>query len=223
MFSILIPFNSMLAKSPIRPQMRGPCQSMLLLPILSIPQITVQTCLRCENLEISIQGKSFGVFSTIRLLRKILWHRLMNPTNDVVEKRIAALEKGAAATLVSSGMCTRITLFIFTCIFWFLIATTGQAAQFLALTTIAKAGDNIVSNSSLYGGTYNQFKVLFPRFGIKVKFVQSDDPEEFAKHIDENTKAVYVESIGNPRFSVPDFEGLARVAHNAGIPLVVDK
>ncbi|KAL1927238.1 hypothetical protein VTP01DRAFT_3867 [Rhizomucor pusillus] len=129
-----------------------------------------------------------------------IYSRLMNPTNDVVEKRIAALEKGAAATLVSSG----------------------QAAQFLALTTIAKAGDNIVSNSSLYGGTYNQFKVLFPRFGIKVKFVQSDDPEEFAKHIDENTKAVYVESIGNPRFSVPDFEGLARVAHNAGIPLVVD-
>ena len=125
----------------------------------------------------------------------------MNPTNDVVEKRIAALEKGAAATVLSSG----------------------QAAQFLTLTTICRAGDNIVSSASLYGGTYNQLKVVFPRLGIKVKFVQSNDPEEFKKLIDENTRAVYVESIGNPAFVVPDFEALSKVAHDAGIPLVVDK
>lgn len=130
-----------------------------------------------------------------------LCDRIMNPTNDVVEKRIAALEKGAAATVLSSG----------------------QAAQFLTLTTICRAGDNIVSSASLYGGTYNQLKVVFPRLGIKVKFVQSNDPEEFKKLIDENTRAVYVESIGNPAFVVPDFEALAKVAHDAGIPLVVDK
>ncbi|CDH52653.1 o-acetylhomoserine o-acetylserine sulfhydrylase [Lichtheimia corymbifera JMRC:FSU:9682] len=129
-----------------------------------------------------------------------IYSRIMNPTNDVVEKRIAALEKGAAATVLSSG----------------------QAAQFLTLTTICRAGDNIVSSASLYGGTYNQLKVVFPRLGIKVKFVQSNDPEEFKKLIDENTRAVYVESIGNPAFVVPDFEALAKVAHDAGIPLVVD-
>ncbi|KAI9490130.1 Cys/Met metabolism PLP-dependent enzyme-domain-containing protein [Zychaea mexicana] len=129
-----------------------------------------------------------------------IYSRIMNPTNDVAEKRIAALEKGAAATLVSSG----------------------QAAQFLTLATLAKSGDNVVAASNLYGGTYNQFKVVFPRLGIKVKFVNSLDPEEFKKKIDENTKAVYVESIGNPAYSVPDFEALAKVAHDAGIPLIVD-
>ena len=125
----------------------------------------------------------------------------MNPTNDVAEKRIAALEKGAAATIVSSG----------------------QAAQFLTLATIAKAGDNIVAASNLYGGTYNQFKVVFPRLGINVKFVNSMEPEDFKSKIDDNTKAIYVESIGNPAFSVPDFEALAKVAHDAGVPLIVDK
>ncbi|KAI9262122.1 Cys/Met metabolism PLP-dependent enzyme-domain-containing protein [Phascolomyces articulosus] len=129
-----------------------------------------------------------------------IYSRIMNPTNDVAEKRIAALEKGAAATIVSSG----------------------QAAQFLTLATIAKAGDNIVAASNLYGGTYNQFKVVFPRLGINVKFVNSIEPEEFKKAIDDNTKAVYVESIGNPAFSVPDFEALAKVAHDAGVPLIVD-
>ncbi|KAG2227597.1 hypothetical protein INT45_002282 [Circinella minor] len=129
-----------------------------------------------------------------------IYSRIMNPTNDVAEKRIAALEKGAAATIVSSG----------------------QAAQFLTLATICKAGDNIVAASNLYGGTYNQFKVVFPRLGINVKFVNGIDPEDFKKKIDDNTKAVYVESIGNPSFSVPDFEALAKVAHDAGIPLIVD-
>jgi len=126
---------------------------------------------------------------------------MMNPTNDVLEKRIAALEGGAAAVLTSSG----------------------QAAQFTAITTLASAGDNIVSSASLYGGTYIQLKVLLPRLGINVKFVSNDDPEEIAKAIDDKTKAVYVESLGNPSFSIPDFEGIARVAHEKGVPLIVDK
>jgi O-acetylhomoserine (thiol)-lyase len=129
-----------------------------------------------------------------------IYTRLMNPTTDVFEQRIAALEGGVAAVATSSG----------------------QAAQFLALTTIAQAGDNIVSTTNLYGGTYNQFKVTLPRLGIRVKFVEGDNPEDFKKAIDENTKAIYVETIGNPRFYVPDFEALAKVAHDAGIPLIVD-
>ncbi|ORZ20271.1 O-acetylhomoserine/O-acetylserine sulfhydrylase [Absidia repens] len=129
-----------------------------------------------------------------------IYSRIMNPTNDVFEKRVAALEGGVAATATSSG----------------------QAAQFLTLVTLAKAGDNIVASTSLYGGTYNQFKVVLPRLGIKVHFVDSDNPQDFKAKIDENTKAVYVESIGNPKFNVPDFKGLADVAHEAGVPLVVD-
>ncbi|MCG3192687.1 MAG: L-methionine gamma-lyase [Thermoanaerobaculia bacterium] len=129
-----------------------------------------------------------------------IYTRIMNPTTDVFEKRVAALEGGAAALATSSG----------------------QAAQFLALTTIAEAGDNIVSTSFLYGGTYNQFKVSFPRIGINVKFVDGDDPADFERLIDGRTKALYVETIGNPRFNVPDFEALAKVAHRNGIPLVVD-
>ncbi len=129
-----------------------------------------------------------------------IYTRIMNPTTDVFEQRIAALEGGVAAVATSSG----------------------QAAQFLALSTIAQAGDNIVSTSYLYGGTYNQFKVALPRLGIQVKFVDGDDPEAFRNAIDANTKALYVETIGNPRFNVPDLEALARVAHEAGIPLVVD-
>jgi O-acetylhomoserine/O-acetylserine sulfhydrylase len=91
----------------------------------------------------------------------------------------------------------------------------------MALTALAHVGDNIVSTSNLYGGTYNQFKVLFPRLGIQTKFVIGDKPEDFAKAIDEKTKAVYLESIGNPRYNVPDLEAIAKVAHDAGIPLVV--
>ena len=129
-----------------------------------------------------------------------IYTRIMNPTTDVFEKRIAALEGGVAAVATSSG----------------------QAAQFLAISTIAEAGDNIVSTSYLYGGTYNQFKVTLPRLGIGVKFVEGDEPAAFAKAIDAKTKAVYVETIGNPRFNIPDFKALAKVAHENGVPLIVD-
>lgn len=124
----------------------------------------------------------------------------MNPTVDVFEKRIAALEGGVAA----------------------LAASSGQSAQFMAISALAHAGDNIVSTSNLYGGTYNQLKVFMPRLGINTKFVQGDDPQEFKKAIDEKTKAVYVETIGNPRYNVPDLEAIAKVAHEAGVPVMVD-
>lgn len=129
-----------------------------------------------------------------------IYTRIMNPTTDVFEQRIAALEGGVAALATSSG----------------------QAAQFLAITNIVQAGENIVSTSNLYGGTYNQFKVTFPRLGIGVKFVDGDKPEEFKKLIDDKTKAIYIESIGNPRLNIPDFEAIAKVAHDNGIPLIVD-
>ncbi|KAG7294281.1 hypothetical protein NEMBOFW57_004352 [Staphylotrichum longicolle] len=129
-----------------------------------------------------------------------IYSRIMNPTVDVFEKRIAALEGGVAAVAASSG----------------------QAAQFMAIATLAHAGDNIVSTSNLYGGTYNQFKVLFSRFGITTKFVNGDSPEDIAAAIDDKTKAVYIESIGNPRYNVPEFEAIAKVAHDAGVPVVVD-
>ncbi|XBW36145.1 hypothetical protein QEN19_001723 [Hanseniaspora menglaensis] len=129
-----------------------------------------------------------------------IYSRIMNPTNDVFEKRIAALEGGAAALAVSSG----------------------QAAQTVAITGLAHAGDNIVSTSFLYGGTYNQFKVAFKRLGIEARFVNGDSPEDFEKYFDEKTKAVYIESIGNPKYNVPDFEKIVAVAHKHGIPVVVD-
>ncbi|MDX1689484.1 MAG: O-acetylhomoserine aminocarboxypropyltransferase/cysteine synthase [Acidimicrobiia bacterium] len=129
-----------------------------------------------------------------------IYTRIMNPTTDVFEQRVAALEGGVAAVATASG----------------------QAAQVTALTTLAQAGDRILSTSYLYGGTYNQFKVTLPRLGIDVDFVDGDDPDDFAAAITEDTKAIYVESIGNPRYNVPDFERLAAVAHEAGIPLVVD-
>ncbi|VXD20670.1 O-acetylhomoserine aminocarboxypropyltransferase/cysteine synthase family protein [Marinoscillum sp. 108] len=129
-----------------------------------------------------------------------IYSRIMNPTNDVFEKRIAALEGGVAALAVGSG----------------------QAAQFIALSNILESGDNFVSSSFLYGGTYNQFKVAFKRLGIKVKFAESDQAEEFEKLIDEKTKAIYLETIGNPGFNVPDFEAIAAVAKANNIPLIVD-
>ncbi|EIW85017.1 O-acetylhomoserine ami [Coniophora puteana RWD-64-598 SS2] len=129
-----------------------------------------------------------------------IYSRIGNPTCDVLENRVAALEGGAAAIAVASG----------------------QSAQFLALSTIASAGDNIVSTSYLYGGTYNQFKVTMKKFGITVKFVNGDDPALFAAAIDENTKAIYVESIGNPKYNVAPLPELAEVAHSHGIPLIVD-
>ena len=129
-----------------------------------------------------------------------IYTRIMNPTTDVFEQRVAALEGGVAALATASG----------------------QSAQFLAISTIAQAGDNIVSTSYLYGGTYNQFKVSLPRLGIGVKFVDGDSVEGFAKLIDDKTKALYIESVGNPRFNVPDIAALAKLAHDNGIPLIVD-
>ncbi|KAL8346721.1 hypothetical protein RB598_000558 [Gaeumannomyces tritici] len=129
-----------------------------------------------------------------------IYSRIMNPTVDVFEKRIAALEGGVAAVATSSG----------------------QAAQFMAIAALAQAGDNIVSTSNLYGGTYNQFKVMFPRFGITTKFVDGDKPEDLVAAIDDKTKAVYVESIGNPRYNIPDFEKLTKLAHSKGVPVIVD-
>lgn len=129
-----------------------------------------------------------------------IYTRIMNPTTDVFEKRIAALEGGVAALAVGSG----------------------QAAQFIALSNILEAGDNLVSTSFLYGGTYNQFKVQFKRLGIEVRFADGDDPASFERLIDARTKALYLETIGNPGFNIPDFEKIARVAERHGIPVVVD-
>lgn len=129
-----------------------------------------------------------------------IYTRIMNPTTDVFEQRIAALEGGVAAVAVSSG----------------------QAAQFIALNNILQAGDNFVSTSFLYGGTYNQFKVAFPRLGIEVRFADGDSVPAFEALIDEKTKAIYLETIGNPGFNIPDFEAIARLAASYKIPLVVD-
>ncbi len=129
-----------------------------------------------------------------------IYSRIMNPTVDVFEKRIAALEGGVASLATSSG----------------------QSAQFIALTTLLEAGDNIVSSPFLYGGTYNQFKVQFKKIGIHVKFTKGLDPEHFEELIDDKTKAIYVETIGNPTFAVPDFEALSLIAQKNKIPFVVD-
>jgi O-acetylhomoserine/O-acetylserine sulfhydrylase len=129
-----------------------------------------------------------------------IYTRLMNPTTDVFEKRIAALEGGVAALAVGSG----------------------QAAQFIALNNILQAGDNFVSSNHIYGGTYNQFKVAFKRLGIEVKFANLDDTNDFEAKIDENTKAIYLETIGNPAFSVPDFEKISAIAKKHDLPLIVD-
>lgn len=129
-----------------------------------------------------------------------IYTRIMNPTTDVFEKRVAALEGGVAALATSSG----------------------QSAQFLAISNILGAGDNLVSTTYLYGGTYNQFKVQFRRLGIHVKFVEGDDPADFDKLVDERTRAIYLETIGNPRFNIPDFDEIAKVAQKHNIPLIVD-
>jgi O-acetylhomoserine (thiol)-lyase len=129
-----------------------------------------------------------------------IYTRIMNPTTAVFEERIAKLENGAAALATSSG----------------------HAAQFLTLTTIAEAGDNIVSTSYLYGGTYNQFKITFPRLGINAKFVNSNNAEDYEKAIDKKTKAIFIETIGNPELNVPDLQKFADLAHSYRIPLIVD-
>jgi O-acetylhomoserine (thiol)-lyase len=129
-----------------------------------------------------------------------IYTRIMNPTNDVFEKRLAALEGGVGALAVASG----------------------QAASTLALATILRAGDELVSTSSLYGGTYNLFKVTLPRFGITTRFADTNDLAAVAAAIGPRTRALFIEALGNPRLDVPDFAALAAIAKNAGIPLIVD-
>lgn len=129
-----------------------------------------------------------------------IYTRIMNPTTDVFEKRIAALEGGVAALATSSG----------------------QSAQFLALNNILQAGDNFIATSYLYGGTYNQFKVAFKRLGIETRFANGDNPASFEALIDENTKAFYLESLGNPRGNVPDWEKFKALSDKYDIPIIVD-
>jgi len=129
-----------------------------------------------------------------------IYTRIMNPTTDVFEQRIAALEGGVAALATASGL----------------------AAQFLALNNILQAGDNFISTSYLYGGSYNQFKVAFKRLGVEVRFANGDDVESFVKHIDKNTKAIYLETVGNPRLNIPDFTKFADLAKEYDLPLIVD-
>jgi len=129
-----------------------------------------------------------------------IYSRIMNPTNDVLEKRVAALEGGVAALAVASG----------------------HSAQFIALNNILQQGDNFVSSPFLYGGSFNQFKVSFKRLGVQVRFAENLDIANFEKNIDENTKAIYLETIGNPSFEVPDFEKFASLSRKYDIPLIVD-
>ncbi|KAF5098728.1 hypothetical protein D0Z03_001160 [Geotrichum reessii] len=129
-----------------------------------------------------------------------IYSRIMNPTTDVFEKRVAALEGGVGALAVASG----------------------QAAQLLAISGVARTGENIISAPYLYGGTYNQLKVTIKRFGITTKFAKNDSPESFEALIDDKTRAIYIESISNPKYIIPDFEAIAAVAHKHGIPLIVD-
>lgn len=129
-----------------------------------------------------------------------IYTRIMNPTTDVFEKRVAALEGGVAGLALASG----------------------QASQFIALNNILEAGDNFVTSSFLYGGSYNQFKVSFKRIGIEARFAKGDDAKSIESLIDEKTKAIYVETIGNPDFSIPDFEKISAVAQKHDLPLIVD-
>src|SRR4030066_949576 len=129
-----------------------------------------------------------------------IYTRNMNPTNDIFEKRIAAIEGGTGALAVASG----------------------QAAETYALLAITQLGDEIVAANNLYGGTYQLFHYTFPKLGRKVKFLDSTKPDEFRKAITPKTRAIYTETIGNPKLDVPEFEAIAKIAHDAGIPLVVD-
>ncbi len=129
-----------------------------------------------------------------------IYTRMHNPTTEVFENRVAALEGGAAALAVSSG----------------------HAAQFITFSTIVRKGENLVTSPFLYGGTHNQFKVTFAGFGIETRFAKDLEPESFEKLVDDKTKAIYVETVGNPGFDIPDFEAFAKLANKYGIPLVVD-
>lgn len=128
------------------------------------------------------------------------YSRMTNPTNEIFEKRIAALEGGSGALAVSSG----------------------QAAQFLAMTTLLAEGDNFVASPYLFGGTFNQFKVAFKRWGIEARFADDNRPESFARLIDDRTRALYVETLGNPSYTIPDFTSLATLSQHHGIPFIVD-
>ena len=129
-----------------------------------------------------------------------IYTRIMNPTTDVFEKRVTALEKGVGALATASG----------------------QAAETLAILNIAGVGDEIVSSAGLYGGTYNLFHYTLPKIGIEVKYVEGNDPEAYRDYITDKTKAIYAETVGNPNLNTLDIEGLAAVAHEAGVPLIVD-
>ncbi|MTI21961.1 O-acetylhomoserine aminocarboxypropyltransferase/cysteine synthase [Fulvivirga sp. RKSG066] len=176
---------------------------------------TLQLHAGYENVEESSRSRAVPLYQTTSYTFKNAEHganlfalkefgniytRIMNPTTDVFEQRIAALEGGVAAVAVGSG----------------------QAAQFIALNNILGVGDNFVSTPFLYGGSYNQFKVAFKRLGIEARFAESDKPEHFETLIDKNTKAIYLETIGNPGFNVPDFDKISELAEKYDIPLVVD-
>lgn len=129
-----------------------------------------------------------------------IYTRIMNPTNDVFEQRIAALEGGIGAVATSSG----------------------QSAETMAILSLCQAGDEIIASSALYGGTYTLLAYTLKRLGITTRFVNSEDPAEFEKHINDNTKLIYLETVGNPKLTVPDFEGFAAVGERHGIPVMVD-
>ena len=150
----------------------------------------------------SYQFKDTDYAADLFALKKFgnIYSRIMNPTNDVLEKRVALFEGGVGALAVASG----------------------QAAETIAILNIAQNGDEIVSADNLYGGTYTLFENTFKRFGIKVKFVDSEDLDGFKKAITKKTKAVYAESIGNPKLNITDIESLADIAHSNNIPQIVD-
>ncbi|MDP3452191.1 MAG: aminotransferase class I/II-fold pyridoxal phosphate-dependent enzyme [Bacteroidales bacterium] len=161
----------------------GPCTT----PIVQTSAFHFDSAAQAANL---FSLKEFGNIYT----------RLSNPTTDVLEQRVAALEGGAAAVATSSG----------------------QAAQFLAIQNIAGEGDNIISSSSLYGGTYNQFKISFTRLGIESRFAPVNDSSAFEARIDNRTKAIYIESISNSNFYIPDFEEFEKISKKYGVPIIVD-
>ncbi|POG64414.1 hypothetical protein GLOIN_2v1675865 [Rhizophagus irregularis DAOM 181602=DAOM 197198] len=148
--------------------------------------------------DITTRARAVPIYATTSFTFKNVEHAA-NVFGAVFEERMAALEGGTNAIFTPSG----------------------QAAQFVAISTICSVGDNIISTNCLYGGIYIQFKVTLPRFGINVKFVQGDDPEEFARLIDNKTKAIYLESMGNPKLNIPDF-AICKIAHVAGIPVIID-
>lgn len=150
----------------------------------------------------SFQFKDTGHAARLFALEEFgnIYTRIMNPTNDVMEQRLAALDGGVGA----------------------LVTASGQSAETLAILTLAEAGDEIIASSALYGGTYTLLAYSLKRMGITTHFVDSNDPAEFEKLINDNTKLIYLETIGNPKLTIPDFEAFAKMAHSHGIPVMVD-